>query len=233
MTASTRAIAAFLPRGSGAWIVPIALVAGLAVVVAARLEATRAGLDGVAVGAGFGLSLAGLAAWPLRRHLAGPRLAGPRLAGPRLAGRTRLLDRPRPSRRLAIATGAGLGFGLALVGLAVLGPALAGATTVPGLGRPAAAFVPWVAVTILVASAEEGLLRGVLFDRIGRAGGLVPAVLLTSAVFALMQVPLYGWPVVPLDFAVGLALAGLRLTTRSLVAPAAAHIVADLATWWL
>jgi membrane protease YdiL (CAAX protease family) len=58
-------------------------------------------------------------------------------------------------------------------------------------------------------------------------------VILTSAVFALMHVPLYGWHVVPLDFAVGLGLAGLRLTTRSLVAPAAAHAVADLATWWL
>jgi membrane protease YdiL (CAAX protease family) len=233
MTASARAIAPYLPRGARAWVVPIALVAGLAVVVAARLVATRAGLDGVAVGAAFGLALAALAAWPVRRRLAARWLAGPHLPGPHLPGRRRLLDRPRPSHQLVVATGAGLAFGLALVGLAVLGPALAGATTVPGLGRPAAAFVPWVAVTILVASAEEGLLRGVLFDRIGRVGGLVLAVLLTSAVFALMHVPLYGWHVVPLDFAVGLALAGLRLTTRSLVAPAAAHIVADLATWWL
>jgi membrane protease YdiL (CAAX protease family) len=77
------------------------------------------------------------------------------------------------------------------------------------------------------------LLRGVLLDRIQRAGGLVSAVILTSAVFALMHVPLYGWHVVPLDFAVGLGLAGLRLTTRGLVAPAIAHVVADLATWWL
>lgn len=47
------------------------------------------------------------------------------------------------------------------------------------------------------------------------------------------SVPLYGWHVVPFDFAVGLGLAGLRLTSRSLVAPAAAHTVADLASWWL
>jgi membrane protease YdiL (CAAX protease family) len=233
MTASSRVIAPYLPSGTRAWVVPIALVAGLAVVVAARVLATRAGLDGVAVGGAFGLALGGLAVWPDRRRLARRWLAGPRPAGPRLVGRRRLLERPRPSRPLAVATGAGLAFGLALVGLAVLGPALAGATTVPGLGRPAAAFAPWVAVTILVASAEEVLLRGVLLDRITRAGGLVPAVLLTSAVFAFMHVPLYGWHVVPLDFAVGLALAGLRLTTRSLVAPATAHTVADLATWWL
>jgi membrane protease YdiL (CAAX protease family) len=52
-------------------------------------------------------------------------------------------------------------------------------------------------------------------------------------VFALMHVPLYGWHVVPLDLAVGLALGGLRVATRGVAAPAVAHAVADLATWWL
>jgi len=103
----------------------------------------------------------------------------------------------------------------------------------PGLGRPAASFLPWAAITVLVATAQEVLIRGVLLDWLENVGGIALAILLTSAVFALMHVPLYGWHVVPLDFAVGLGLAGLRLTSRSLVAPAAAHTVADLASWWL
>jgi membrane protease YdiL (CAAX protease family) len=110
---------------------------------------------------------------------------------------------------------------------------LAGTVTVPGLGRPAAPFLSWAAVTVLVAAAEEALLRGVLFDGLERRGGLALAVVVTTAVFAVMHVPLYGWHVVPLDLAVGLVLAGLRLSTRTIVAPAAAHAVADLATWWI
>jgi membrane protease YdiL (CAAX protease family) len=73
----------------------------------------------------------------------------------------------------------------------------------------------------------------VLFDRLERLGGLGGAVLVTSVVFALMHVPLYGWHVVPLDLGVGLALGGLRIATRGVAAPAVAHAVADLATWWL
>ena len=56
---------------------------------------------------------------------------------------------------------------------------------------------------------------------------------MTAVLFALMHVPLYGWHVVPLDLGVGLWLAGLRLATGGVAAPAIAHTVADLATWWL
>jgi hypothetical protein len=38
---------------------------------------------------------------------------------------------------------------------------------------------------------------------------------------------------VPLDLAVGIVLGGLRIATRSVAAPAAAHATADIATWWL
>jgi membrane protease YdiL (CAAX protease family) len=85
----------------------------------------------------------------------------------------------------------------------------------------------------VVATAEEGILRGMLFDRLRAAGGLPIAIAVTSLAFALLHVPLYGWHVVPLDLAVGFGLAGLRLSTASVVAPAIAHAVADLATWWL
>lgn len=191
------------------WIVPALLLAGLGLAVVARSWATRAGLDALVVGAVFGLALATLA------------LAG---AGPR---------RMPSGRAVLVSLALGGAFGLALVVLAWAGAALGGSMFVPGLGRPAAPFLPWVAITVLVAGAEEALLRGRLFDAIRRDGGVLTALAMTTVAFALLHVPLYGWNVVPLDLAVGLALGGLRLATGGVVAPATAHTVADLATWWL
>jgi membrane protease YdiL (CAAX protease family) len=189
--------------------VPALLLAGLALVVLARASATRAGLDALAVGAAFGVALAALA------------IGG---AGP---------WRAQSPRATLASVGIGAAFGLALVALAWAGAALGGGLLVPGLGRPAAPFLPWAAITVLVASAEEALLRGRLFDAVRRSGGVLAAVVVTTLAFALMHVPLYGWQVVPLDLAVGVALGGLRLATGGIAAPAAAHVVADLATWWL
>jgi membrane protease YdiL (CAAX protease family) len=182
-------------------------MAGLSVLVAVRFAATRAGLDPMAVGAGFGLGLVALV-----------------VARP---GRLRLGPCPLTAALL------GGGVGIALVALVVAGAGIVGGSLVPGLGRPAAPFLPWATVTLAVAVSEEAILRGILFDRVRRAGGPIVALLATTALFALMHVPLYGWHVVPLDLAVGLALGGLRIATRGVVAPAAAHAVADLATWWL
>jgi len=187
--------------------VPARLVAGLAAIVSARWCATTIGIDPLLVGVGFGLALASLAS----------------------LGRTRSAQLGRGSKTFAI----GVAFGFGLVAIVLAGSALGGTTLVPGTGRPASPFVPWAAITILVASAEEVLLRGRLFDVVRRAGGVIPAVLVTTVAFALMHVPLYGWHVVPLDLAVGLGLGGLRLATGGVTAPAAAHAVADLATWWL
>ena len=72
-----------------------------------------------------------------------------------------------------------------------------------------------------------------LFDELDARLGAIAAVFATSVLFALMHVPLYGWHVVPLDLGVGLWLAGLRLATGGIAAPAMAHTIADLATWWL
>jgi membrane protease YdiL (CAAX protease family) len=196
------------PRPNGrAWTEAALVAAGLAAIVAVRLAATRAGLDPVAVGAGFGLALLGLVA----------------------ASHARLHVGTRPFEAALL----GGGLGLVLVVAAAAGAATAGAPLVPGLGRAAAPFVPWAAVTVVVAIAEEAVLRGILFDRILRAGGPVVALLGTTALFGLMHVPLYGWHVVPLDLAVGLVLCGLRMATGGVVAPAIAHAVADLATWWI
>jgi membrane protease YdiL (CAAX protease family) len=94
-------------------------------------------------------------------------------------------------------------------------------------------FVAWVLATTAVGVGEEVFLRGALFGAIGRAGGATAAVVITSVAFALMHVPLYGWQVVPLDLGVGLFFAGLRLATGGVAAPAMAHVLADLSTWWL
>jgi membrane protease YdiL (CAAX protease family) len=131
--------------------------------------------------------------------------------------------------RVAQTVAIGLVGGTALVVLALV-------TRWPGPWlpfRPAASFLPWATVTVLVATAEEAVLRGALFDALDEAGGTVIALAATSVAFALLHGPLYGWHVVPLDLGVGLCLGGLRVLTGGVAAPAVAHAVADLATWWI
>jgi len=132
------------------------------------------------------------------------------------------------ARPVAIATG--IVGGLVLVGLA-LTSRLAPGPTIPF--APASALLPWASVTLVVAFGEELVLRGALFEAIATSLGDPAAVLVTSVAFALIHVPLYGWHVVPLDLGVGLWLGGLRLVSGGVAAPAVAHAIADLATWWL
>jgi membrane protease YdiL (CAAX protease family) len=206
------------------WVQSAGLLVGLAAIVGLRWLAVTSGMPGLGVGLGFGVALTAL--W----------VAADREQGRSREGRTR----PEASRIAAGRAGPRLGrlavgavFGLVLVLATVAGPSIAGAVVPVGVLRPAAPFLPWALVTIVVATAEEGILRGALFDRLRVAAGLPIAIGVSTVAFALMHVPLYGWGVVPLDLAVGLGLAGLRITTGSIVAPAAAHAVADLATWWL
>lgn len=197
-----------LAPGSDAGIVASLLVALTAVVGLRWAALVQGHLDGIAIGLLFGVGLVVVG------------VGGARVAGLRLAGGT-------PARDAAV----GLAGGLALIGLA---RAAVGSSPGPlaGLG-PASAFGPWLVATVVVALAEELILRGVLFTVLDRLGGAGPAVVVTSAVFALMHVPVYGWHVVPLDLGVGIFLGGLRLATGRWVAPGIAHVVADLATWWL
>jgi membrane protease YdiL (CAAX protease family) len=123
----------------------------------------------------------------------------------------------------------GIAGGAVLVALAVV----ASSGGPPGLVAPAAPFGPWAAITVLVAIGEEAVLRGALLDATEEAAGLVVAIVVSSVLFAIIHVPLYGWHVVPLDLAVGIWLAGLRLVSGRVAAPAIAHALADLATWWL
>jgi membrane protease YdiL (CAAX protease family) len=117
--------------------------------------------------------------------------------------------------------------------LLIVLPGLASGLPAIGVGLHPQPFAAWAIVTVVVAVGEEAVLRGVLFDAVVEAAGRPAAVAVTSVAFALIHVPLYGWHVVPLDLAVGVALAGLRLISRGVAAPAMAHVVADLATWWM
>ena len=219
--------AAVRPGGAAASTIgrPLLLAAGLAGLVGARWAATLEGsAGGLAVGLAFGTGLIALAV-----------AVGVRVGRPGGLSRSTL-------RALAVGALGGVALvGLALVGLADGGgpagaPIQLGAAYGPRLGPGAwlaAGFAPWAAITILVATAEELVLRGVLFDAVDRAAGGAIAVIATSLAFALIHVPLYGWHVVPLDLGVGLILGGLRVLTGGVSAPASAHVIADLATWWL
>lgn len=104
-----------------------------------------------------------------------------------------------------------------------------------GVGGHLAAtgYATWASATVLVATAEEAFLRGALYDAVARAHGIDLAVVVGAVAFAALHVPLYGWHVVPLDLAVGLVLGALRVLTGTWLAPAVAHVGADLAGWWL
>jgi membrane protease YdiL (CAAX protease family) len=197
----------------------VALTAALGGVVLSRWVATgRVPGEGLLVGVAFGsllLVVALAAGW---RPMAS---RGPMSAGISIGRIGRI-------GRIDAGVGAGLAVGLVLVALALL----IGRDQLPVL-RPAVPFLPWLAVTGLVATAEEVALRGALFDATERIGGPAVAILVTSLAFAIMHVPFYGPHVLLLDLGVGLALGGLRLLTGGVRAPAVAHLVADAATWWI
>jgi membrane protease YdiL (CAAX protease family) len=135
----------------------------------------------------------------------------------------------RPSRPGLRSLGIGLVGGAVLIAV----PMLAGPSTRAVVGMRPEPFVVWFGVTVLVVTAEEVLLRGALLATLDEAAGPAVAVLATSAAFALMHVPLYGWGVVPIDLGAGALLAGLRYLSGGVAAPTVAHLLADLATWWL
>ena len=98
---------------------------------------------------------------------------------------------------------------------------------------PLDGYLSWALIVTVVAVAEESLLRGSLFTILEQRHGAAVAVAVTSVAFALLHAPVYGWAVVPLDLAVGVWLGALRVVSGSVVAPAVAHSLADLAGWWL
>ena len=101
------------------------------------------------------------------------------------------------------------------------------------VARPDAALAVWTPAVMTVAVAEEALLRGALFTALLQRRGAAAALVVTTAAFALMHLPLYGVAALPVDAAVGLLLGGLRLITGGWAGPAMAHALADLAGGWL
>lgn len=142
------------------------------------------------------------------------------------------LSRWRPARPAPAA----LAWGVAGAAVLVVGPAgraLATARAAALVAGHAGAFLPWGAAVAVVVCAEEAFLRGALWRACARWRGEATALVVTSAAFGLVHVPLYGWRALPLDALVGLVLGGLRLASGSVAAPALAHLVADWAGWWL
>jgi len=135
----------------------------------------------------------------------------------------------RAARPRLRSLGVGILGGLILVGV----PELVGPSPRAVTGMRPDPFLLWAAVTALVVAAEEALLRGALLSALDEAAGPAVAVTASSMAFALMHVPVYGWGVVPVDLAAGVLLAGLRYLTGGTAAPTMAHLLADLATWWL
>lgn len=121
-----------------------------------------------------------------------------------------------------------------LVGAAVLCiPAAIRHLALSGIVAPTDGYPRWAIFVVIVAVAEEALLRGSLFRAIEQRSGVVAAIAITSVAFGLLHAPVYGWGVVPLDIAVGVWLGTLRAVSGTVAAPAVAHAVADLAGWWL
>lgn len=173
------------------------------------------------------------AAVSLRVGLGGPEVAQSQPAALAFAVAMALLAvasgwRPPTARASHIATGV-----LGATALVVGPVAVRAGTFSAGSFLPMSFFPPWALLIVLVASAEEVVLRGALFDACSTIAGPAGAVVATSLLFAIMHVPLYGLTALPLDLGVGLWLGGLRLITGNVTAPLTAHVLADLAAWWV
>ncbi|MGI8760752.1 MAG: CPBP family intramembrane glutamic endopeptidase [Jatrophihabitantaceae bacterium] len=184
------------------------------------------------------LGILGLgAAVVVRMQIAGPAGARSAVAGTwfavalialALLTRGSLPPRPVVSRWRSRPIALGLTGALVLCAPPALRHLVLGRDALPGGG-----FLTWAAVVVLVAVAEETLLRGSLYRAIERSHGTAVAIAVTSVAFALLHAPLYGWAVVPLDITVGVWLGALRAVSGSVTAPALAHALADLAGWWI
>ena len=179
------------------------------------------------------LCLTGIAAAAALRSALGAPDAIPRQPRPRAAqSRTQhppASKRPCPARPrvAAVALGAAGGGTLIAAWLVALGgPGIHVAPVNAGLAL-------WTPVVTLVAVSEEVALRGALFDTVRSWCGDGGALVATTLLFAAMHVPLYGIGSLPLDLAAGMLLGGLRIVSGGVLAPAVAHVIADLAGGWL
>jgi membrane protease YdiL (CAAX protease family) len=98
--------------------------------------------------------------------------------------------------------------------------------------RTVEGILPWGAGTASIALLEEAVVRGLLQSLWMGVAGVTGGVVMSAGVFAAMHVPIYGLSAMPVDLAVGLMLAGLRVLTGRVAPCAIAHVVADLSGWF-
>lgn len=89
---------------------------------------------------------------------------------------------------------------------------------------PASVSARFVALNSLAAVAEEAFFRRLAFALLDGSAAVVG----TSVLFAVAHVGVYGWWVVPLDFAAGVVFAWQRQATGTWAVPAVTHVIANL-----
>jgi len=202
-------IAAAAPRRAAALTVAILMTASLRGVLLPVGELPAA--------VGFVIALAGLLVVERRVSSSLSRYPHPTLPA---KGRE-ILDLPARGREIL----AGVAVGLVLL-LPVMG---AGAS-----GRMLSGFWGWGAAIVVIATLEEVVIRGRLQPAWTAEAGPIMGLLVSAAVFAVIHLPRYGVGAMPLDFAVGLALGGLRAVSGRVAPCAIAHVIADWGAWfWL
>jgi membrane protease YdiL (CAAX protease family) len=83
------------------------------------------------------------------------------------------------------------------------------------------------AANIVAAIAEEAFFRRFVYGWLAaRSEGF--AIVGAAALFALIHVPIYGFGVLPIDFAAGLLLGWQRRESGTWMSPAVTHIVANI-----
>lgn len=126
------------------------------------------------------------------------------------------------SARRALAWGAGGGAVAAACGMVYL-VALHNFGWFEDAGRPPRLDVRWLAALAVIAAplAEEFIFRGLIFGGLRRSLGLLPSILMSAALFAIMHPPVSMAPV----FVLGVATAYVYDRTRSLLAPVLVHAI--------
>ena len=119
----------------------------------------------------------------------------------------------------------------------LLGGLVAGLLLAPNLfgaspGRALTGLLPWSIGVGTVATSEEVVIRGPVQSAWCQAAGLPVALLASASVFTAVHLPTYGVSALPVDFAAGLALAGLRAVTGRVLPCVFAHSAADWGAWF-
>lgn len=115
----------------------------------------------------------------------------------------------------------------------VLPPALHALSGSSFEAAPWQGFPAWALPVAVVGASEEIFFRGVLYEHVRNAADDLGAIVVGALLFAVTHVALNGGHALVLDGCVGVWLGVLRMTSGGVAAPATAHVLADLAAWWL